>query len=121
MPKFSKGGRSPGLLRAVLKYDLRGRPVETAPFARRRQAQARTWQGIPASKLRDPDTDYADDKAPDDAKWAQEAQRRQEVLAALQKRFPDAPARGWSASWTPGSSSGASRPSGSGAFCQNSS
>jgi hypothetical protein len=31
-----KGGRPPGLLRAILKRDLRGRPVETAPFSRRR-------------------------------------------------------------------------------------
>jgi hypothetical protein len=27
-----KGGRPPGLCRIVLKRDLRGRPVETAPF-----------------------------------------------------------------------------------------
>jgi hypothetical protein len=68
----------------MLKRDPTGRPAETAPFARRRQAQARTWQGIPASKLRDPDTDYADDKALDKLLGAR-------GLAALQKRFPDAP------------------------------
>jgi hypothetical protein len=34
MHQFPKGRAAPGLLRTVLKRDLRGRPVETAPFTR---------------------------------------------------------------------------------------
>ena len=38
MHELPKGRRPPGLLRTVLKRDLKGRPVKTAPFARQRQA-----------------------------------------------------------------------------------
>jgi hypothetical protein len=37
-----KGGRPPSSLRTVLRHDLRGRPVETAPFARRVRSDSST-------------------------------------------------------------------------------
>jgi hypothetical protein len=42
MDEFPTGGQSSGLLRTVLRRDAYGRPVETEPFARRRQAQEGT-------------------------------------------------------------------------------
>jgi hypothetical protein len=39
MHELPKGGRPPGLLRTVLKRDLRERPVKTEPFGRWREAQ----------------------------------------------------------------------------------
>src|SRR5258708_39799659 len=67
--KYSKSGRFLGFIR-----DGTGRPVETAPFARRREAQKDTAGNSPAipasirptkAQLSNPDTDYADDKALD--------------------------------------------------------
>jgi hypothetical protein len=67
--RYSKSGRFLGFVR-----DGTGRPVETAPFARRREAQKDTAgnsPAIPASsrptkvQLSNPDTDYAADQAID--------------------------------------------------------
>ncbi len=41
MLKYSKSGRFLGFVRVVLRRDATGRPVETAPFARRREAPLR--------------------------------------------------------------------------------